>query len=286
MASIALIGANGQLGSDLHRLRPEVEAITRAELDIRHHDTVAKELRERRPDVVLNAAAAVNVEECEVHPDEAFAVNSTAVENLARICAEIGALLVHISTDYVFDGTAHEPYAEDDPARPINVYGASKLAGENHVRALCPRHLIVRSSGLYGVAGSRGKGGNFITTVIERARKGNGEVDVVADQELTPTSTLDLATMIWNMVDEGAEGTFHVTNTGSCTWDVFARAIFQLRGERVIVRPITSAQLGLKARRPAYSVLDNSKLEYEGFGRMRPWREALRAHLQSRGPLT
>ncbi len=286
MSAVLLIGANGQLGSDLRRLRPEVEAVTRAELDVRHHDTVAQELRELRPGVVINAAAAVNVEECEEQRDHAFAVNSAAVENLARVCAGIDARLVHISTDYVIDGTARKPYTENAPAHPINVYGASKLAGENHIRALTRRHLIIRSSGLYGTAGSRGKGGNFITSVIDRAKSGQGEVDVVIDQELAPTNTHDLAAMIWRMVDEGAEGTFHATNGGSCTWNAFARAIFELRRDRVTVRPITSAELGLKARRPAYSVLDNSKLEGEGFDRMRPWREALASHLESLGSLT
>ena len=286
MSAILLIGANGQLGTDLHRLRPGVTAVTRAQLDVSHRDTVAAELRQLRPEVVVNAAAYVNVEACEEHPDQAFAVNSDAVENLARVCAEVGTRLVHVSTDYVFDGNARTPYGEDDPANPLNVYGRSKLSGEERIRALCPSHLIIRSSGLYGTAGSRGKGGNFITSVIDRAKRGNGEVDVVSDQELTPTNTHDLATMIWRLVDGGALGTFHVTNGGSCTWNEFARAIFELRGDRVIVRPITSAQLGLKARRPAYSVLDNAKLEREGFVRMRPWREALADHLRALAPLT
>src|SRR5579859_3810344 len=288
MPPIVLIGASGQLGTDLQREFPlsrELVPLTHSQLDILQPTRVAAVLDELRPEVIVNTAAFVNVELCEVEVDAAFAVNAHAVRNLALHADRIGAYLVHISTDYVFDGAAHVPYGEDAPAAPLNVYGRSKLEGESHVRSVCRRHLIVRSSGLYGVAGSSGKGGNFVRTMLRLGRE-RGEVSVVTDQVLTPTNTKDLAEMTWRLVDGGAQGVVHVTNSGSCTWNEFARAIFELSGMNVAVHPTDSASVGSQARRPAYSVLSNARLEREGYGAMRPWREALAGHLQALGPLT
>jgi dTDP-4-dehydrorhamnose reductase len=283
MAPILLLGANGQLGSDLRKESGsdrELVSVTRAELDFTDRRRVAEVLRQTRPEVIVNTAAFINVETSEVEVEAAFAVNAVAVRHLAIEADAIGACLVHISTDYVFDGTSSVPYPEGAPTGPLNVYGNSKLAGEFFVRALCRRHLIVRSSGLYGLAGSSGKGGNFVRTML-RLGKEKGEVSVVTDQVLTPTNTKDLAGMIWRLVDGGAQGVLHVTNSGSCTWNDFARAIFELSHMNVPVHPTDSASVGSKARRPAYSVLDNSRLEREGYGVMRPWREALASHLEA-----
>ena len=288
MPSIALIGANGQLGTDLVEQSGsgrDVMQVTRRELDVREHRHVAEFLAQTRPEVIINTAAFVNVEECEVAVDEAFAINAHAVRNIAIEAERVGAYLVHISTDYVFDGSSRVPYPETAATAPLNVYGRSKLEGEQHVRTLCRRHLIVRSSGLYGVAGSSGKRGNFVKTMLRLGRE-KGEVKVVEDQVLTPTNTKDLAQTIWRMVDRSAQGLFHVTNSGSCSWYEFARAIFELSGLDVAVHPTDSASVGYRAKRPAYSVLDNGRLEKAGFERLRPWHEALANHLEVMAPLT
>jgi dTDP-4-dehydrorhamnose reductase len=176
------------------------------------------------------------------------------------------------------------PYPEDAPVSPINAYGTSKAAGEFFIRSLSHRHLIVRTSGLYGIAGSSGKGGNFIRTMLRNGRQ-QEVVSVVDDQELSPTYTLDLAHMIWRLVDAEAQGVVHVTNSRSCSWFEFARSIFELSGLPVDLRAITTASMGAATKRPAYSVLANRRLEQAGLGAMRPWTEALQDYLEAAGSL-
>src|SRR5438094_3866467 len=226
MARVMLIGANGQLGSDLSR---EIQSgphdlvrLNRTDMDIRDHEHVADLLASLRPNVILNTAAFHKVEACEEDADQAFAVNCIAVRNLAIAADRIGAYLVHVSTDYVFDGEGRVPYPEEATPNPVNVYGVSKAAGEFFVRSLCRRHLIIRTSGLYGIAGSSGKGGNFVQTMLQLGRE-RGEVSVVTDQVLSPTFTLDLAQKVWQLVAADVQGTIHVTNSGSCSWYEFAR---------------------------------------------------------------
>ena len=191
---ILLIGANGQLGSDLVKVLPREDTtpLTHGEIEIRDPDSIHKALQTHRPDLVINTAAWHRVDDIEREPRPAFEVNALGVRNLALACREFNCALMHFSTDYVFDGRKRTPYEETDTPNPLSAYGISKLAGEHFIRYLWPKHYIVRSTGLYGVAGSSGKGGNFVETMLRLARAGK-PIRVVDDQVLTPTYTADLA---------------------------------------------------------------------------------------------
>jgi len=279
-----VLGANGQLGSDLCRTVDResftLGAMTREDIEVRDHPSVAAVLESLQPTVIINTTAFHKVEACETDVEQAFDVNCIAVRNLALVADRLGARLVHFSTDYVFDGTAGHPYPETAAPNPLNAYGASKTTGEFFVRALCRDHLIIRTSGLYGVAGSSGKGGNFVQTMLQLGRE-RGEVSVVTDQVLSPTFTLDLAQKVWQLVAADVQGTIHVTNSGSCSWYEFARAIFELSDMAVAVHPINTASSGSPVRRPPFSALANARLEAEGLGTLRPWKEALVDYLQA-----
>ncbi len=281
---IAVLGANGQLGRDLGpRLAGEVVALTRAVIDLDRPETVTPGLAAVRPDVVVNCAAYNFVDKAEAEPEAAFRTNAWGVRELARACRDLGCRLVHLSTDYVFglDAGRRTPLAEDDPPGPVSVYGLSKLAGEYLVRSVCPRHLVVRTCGLYGVWGSGGKGGNFVETMLRVAGQGK-PLRVVNDQRCTPTYTADLADAVVALIARSAEGLYHVTSSGDCTWYEFAAEIFRQSGVAADLTPITSEQFGAAARRPGYSVLSTGKLERAGVPRLRLWRDALAAYLQER----
>ncbi|HXG43094.1 MAG TPA: dTDP-4-dehydrorhamnose reductase, partial [Dehalococcoidia bacterium] len=241
MGPVAVLGATGQLGSDLCRLLADMAVphfpLAHADLDICQREQVARVLAELRPRIVVNCAAFHQVERCEEEPERALAVNALAVRDLALVCRELGALLVHISTDYVFDGEKGTPYLEHDPVGPVNAYGISKAAGEFFLRSLWPEHIIVRTSGLYGQRGSSVKGGNFVETMLRLGAQ-QGEVWVVTDQTLSPTYTLDLARGLWAVVEAGGRGTYHIVNSGCCSWYEFACAIFSLAGMAVRVHPV------------------------------------------------
>lgn len=281
---VMLIGANGQLGSDLKRVfgDDDLVARTHADLEICNHDAVRRQVAELGPDVVINTAAFHRVDDCEDQVEKSFQVNAYAVRNLAQACDQVGAKLVHLSTDYVFGGDQQTPYSEDDRPHPLNVYGVSKLAGEYFVRTAGPRHFVVRTTGLYGVAGSSGKGGNFVELMLRLAREGK-PIKVVHDQVLTPTYTLDLAQKIKELARSEAYGLYHVTSSGGCSWYEFARTIFELAGLKPDLSPTTTNTFGARSRRPAYSVLDHVHLRQAGFTDMRPWPEALAAYLKEKG---
>ncbi len=284
---ILLLGAAGQLGRDLARVLagPRLVALTRQDLDVADAGAVERTLAAIAPALVLNTAASHRVDDIEGDPRPAFLVNAVAVHHLARACARHAARLVHFSTDYVFGGAAPGPYAEGAPPAPLSAYGVSKLAGELLVGQADPRHLIVRSSGLYGTAGSSGKGGNFVETMLRLAREGR-PIRVVDDQVCAPTYTADLAEAVGRLVAaDPPGGVYHLTNGGACSWFAFARRIFELTGLAADLAPTTSAAYGAPARRPANSVLLNTRAAALGLPPLRPWDAALAAYLAARpGP--
>ena len=281
-----IIGANGQLGADLVGILSgwDIVGLTHGELDIRDPVRVREALSRVKPDTVINTAAFNRVDDCEDDPDIAVSVNAYGARNVARICAELHCTLIHISTDYVFGGEKTAPYTEDDAPNPLSVYGGSKLAGEYFVRNICPAHFVVRTSGLYGVAGSRGKGGNFVETMIRMAGEGK-PLRVVDDQVLTPTYTRDLAEKLKALAQTQAYGLYHVTNRGQCSWYEFAARIFSLLDLRPDLGPTTTKAFGAKARRPAYSVLAPAKLKQLGMAELPAWDDALERYLLEKGYL-
>jgi dTDP-4-dehydrorhamnose reductase len=284
---VLVTGANGQLGTDLCKVLRDFELIPLTDKDIEISDmsSVKQAFSKYKPGIIINTAAYVRVDDCEDEKDKAFSVNALGARNVAVVAQELGARLVHLSTDYVFGGEAElrtTPYTEFDTPVPLSIYGKSKLAGENLVRHFCLRHFIVRTSGLFGVAGSMGKGGNFIETML-RLSKERDELRVVDDQVFSPTYTMDLARKIVQLMITDYYGIFHITNRGACSWYQFTTEILKLAGITTPVVPITSDQYPQKARRPRYSVLDNSHLRLLGMDDMRPWPEALKDYLVARG---
>ncbi len=279
-----VIGAAGQLGRDLcPRLPGEVIPLGRPQADLTTPDVLRQTLTEMKPDVVINCAAYNFVDKAESDPSAAFAVNAWGVRDLARICADLPATLVHYSTDYVFglDPERQTPYRETAVPGPVSAYGLSKLCGEYVVRTFCPRHFVIRTCGLYGVWGSGGKGGNFVETMLRVASQGK-PLRVVGDQHCTPTYTVDLAQATLALLSTQHYGLYHLTNEGSCTWYEFAAAIFAEAGVAANLTAITSAEYGAPARRPPYSVLSAEAYRSLGLPALRPWREALKAYLQER----
>ena len=278
---IALIGAGGQLGQDLQKLLPKesLHAFCRPELDVLDFARVRGILVRLSPSIVINTTAFNRVDDCEREVASAFSVNAFAVRNLAEACRELGRPLVHFSTDYVFDGLKGTPYLEGDPARPLSVYGASKLLGESLIRATWEQHFIVRTSALFGVSDSKG---NFVETMLRLARD-KKSIRVVSDQATSPTFTGDLAAAAVRLIEGAPFGTYHLTSGGSASWFDFARAIFESSGLSPDLSPTSSKDFGAPARRPAYSVLENQKWKGLGFEPLPPWEEGLRRYLERRG---
>ncbi|MBO8175046.1 MAG: dTDP-4-dehydrorhamnose reductase [Thermococcus sp.] len=281
---VAIIGANGQLGTDLAEVFGE-EAIplTHKDLDVTDFESL-KILKELKPEVIINTAAYVRVDDAELYPEKAFQVNTIGALNVARIANEIDAVNVYISTDYVFDGTKGEPYTEEDAPNPLNVYGLSKYAGEIFTRNYSKKYYIIRVASLYGKAGASGKGGNFVEFMIQKAKRGE-EIRVVDNMFMSPTYTKDVARMLKKFLElKPRFGIYHVVNEGYCSWYEFTRAIFEILGWDVEVKPIKSSELRRLAKRPMFSALKNEKLEKLGL-RMRHWREALGEYLKEKGYL-
>jgi dTDP-4-dehydrorhamnose reductase len=280
----AIIAANGQLGVDLCRVlttqKIAVVPLTHRDLDVSDSTQVDQVLGAIRPDVVLSTAAFHKVDECETQPALSFAVNAVGPRNLAAACSRNNSVLVHFSTDYVFDGKQRRPYTESDLPGPLNVYGVSKLAGECMIPFTCARHFIIRTCGLYGLAGSKGKGGNFVEIMLKKASAGTA-VRVVNDQVLTPTSTEDLAEVVGQIIHTDAYGLYHVSAEGECSWHEFAHKIFEMENLAADLKPISTAEFYSPVQRPAYSVLSKQKLTGIGLS-MPKWEDALARYLVAR----
>ena len=251
-----------------------VTALSRADCDITDAGAVSRVLGEHAPDALINCAAWTDVDGAETHHAEAFLANALGPQVLADACARRDVLLVQLSTDYVFAGSAHA-VDEDEPPSPVSVYGHSKLAGEREVRTRAGRYLIVRTSGLYGCDGP-----NFVLKVLRRAA-GGGEVRVVTDQVTSPTWTAHLAAALLQLVAQDATGTYHLTNSGSVDWYTFAATALDLAGHRTPVHPVTTESLGAAARRPQHAVLENRAWARLGQCPLPPWQEALAGYISS-----
>jgi len=281
---VAIFGISGQLGSDVAAALSSHQVIpvehTRA--DIRDAAAVMTAVSDAKPEWVINCAAMTHVERCESEALAAFEINAGGTRNIARAAGAVGARMLHISTDYVFDGEKRSPYIEDDFPRPLNLYGSSKLAGEWAVRAEGSAHVVLRTSGLYGLNACRGKGTNFVETMIKRAQSG-APTRVVRDEVLTPTFSVDLAGQIRTIVEEKTPGgVYHATNAGACSWFEFAREIFRHAGAADAPGSVTAREWNSPVRRPAYSVLENRALASLGIDRMPEWRDALSRYMSER----
>lgn len=273
---IVVVGANGMLGKDLlPLLGAGSRGIDIAEIDITSYESVERVLTALHPSVVINCAAYTDVDGCETNVDTAMQVNGEAVAYLAMVTHELGAKLVQVSSDYVFDGSKGTPYQEDDAPHPISVYGESKLTGDMNA-VFNPDHLIVRTQWLYGLHGK-----NFIETMLRLGAE-KDEISVVNDQIGSPTWTVDLAKSIIALIEKGRQGVYHVANAGHCSWNEFAKAIFKEAGLDVTVRGMTTQALNRPARRPLYSVLDCSKFKLDTGFSPQPWRDALKSYLKLR----
>jgi dTDP-4-dehydrorhamnose reductase len=287
---IAVIGANGQLGSDVcevfHRKGDEVFRLTHDNIEVSSIDSVRTVLEALRPDVVVNTAAMHNVEHCELDPQRAYAVNALGPRNLAMVARDLRCVLVHISTDYVFDGSKSKPYVESDPPLPLNVYGNAKLAGEAYVRTITEKHFVLRTSALYGRSPCRAKGGqNFVDLMLKLARE-RDELRVVADEVVSPTSTAELAEQIVVLSQSDSYGLYHATAEGTCSWYEFAREIFRATNTKVNLKVAAPDEFPHKVPRPKYSVLENLGLKAAGLNVFKAWPEGLESYLaDGRRPL-
>lgn len=290
MKKVALIGANGQLSTDIRKVFDKnyylITPLTHQDIDVTDFEKTKSVLSEINPDIVINTSAYHKVDEVEDNQDKAFLVNSESQKNLAELCQSKGWTVVFISTDYVFgkDEKRNTPYKESDTPGPVNIYGESKLNGENFTREICKKHYIIRGSGLFGTAGASGKGGNFVELMI-RLGKEKGTVSVVNDQILTPTYTKNIAENMNELLKTENYGLYHMTSQGQCSWWELASEIFKQMKMNVKCNPVDSSQFPTRAKRPKYSVLDNENLRKIKLDIMRGWKENLRLYLQEKGYL-
>ena len=295
---LLVLGATGQLGTDLLRAAAAAGVdhvgVGHEDCDVTKADSVAAGMARYHPTIVINTAAFHRVDGCENDPHQAYLVNTVGALLVARAAARTGARSIYISTDYVFPGdkppaedgrlTPNTAWVEDDPVRPLNVYGASKAAGEQAVRLADPRHLIVRVSSLFGVAGLHNKGGNFIEAMLKQAGAG-APLRVVSDQWITPTYTVDAAGAIVGLALSGAGGVAHVTSSDGCTWQALAAEAVRLVGLTTAVEAVPASSYYSQIRRPRNSALHTGRLASLLGRPLRPWREAVLAYLVEKGHL-
>ena len=274
---VLVTGVNGQLGHDvvkeLTKKGHEAHGTDRNTLDITNEADVHSYVRKVKPDAIIHCAAYTNVDQAETDRDSAYQVNALGTKYLAEAANEIKAKMVLVSTDYVFNGSATEPYEVDQPTEPLGVYGETKLAGEQYLANSLEQYFIVRTAWVYGINGH-----NFVKTML-RLGEERGEVGVVHDQVGSPTYTVDLAALLVELIETEKYGVYHATNSGVCSWHDFAVEIFKQAGLDVKVNPLTSEQYPRPAARPKYSVLSKKKMEEQGFTPLRDWKEALSAYL-------
>lgn len=281
--AIVITGASGQLGCELSRqLGSEAIRLSRQELDITSGADVNRVLEELRPEVVINAAAYTQVDRAEEETEACRKVNVEAVDHLARACQKLGLVLVHVSSDYVFDGYSDhsKPWTERDLPRPIGEYALSKFDGET-AAARCQRHFVVRTCGLYGQVDPPGQAKNFVETML-RLSETRDHLRVVNDQQCTPSSTVDVARAIMFLIRGDAYGLYHVTNAGETTWHALAEEIFRLSDIEMTVEPISTEEYAAAAPRPKYSVLSTAKYESLGGPALPDWQTALANYLTAR----
>lgn len=283
---IAVIGANGQLGMDVVSVfssnGDEVSSLTHSDIELSNIDSVSKRFQELRPQVIINTAAMHHVENCEREPEKAFEVNGLGARNLALVARDIDATLMHVSTDYVFDGAKGNPYEETDAPSPLNVYGNTKLCGEYFVRSTVEKHFVLRTSAIYGHNPCRAKGGlNFIELMLKLAKE-RGKVRVVDSEIVTPTSTTELARQMVGLSHSDAYGLYHATAEGSCSWHEFATEIFTMTNTKVNLEVAGPNEFPAKVPRPKYSVLENRELKNHKINIFKPWQDGVREYLSSR----
>ena len=274
---ILITGSNGMLGHDLQEVladKHELILTTSKTLDITDKQHTMDFIFEVKPDIVINSAAYTDVDGCEENQDIAYAVNGEGVRNLALACKEVDCALVHVSTDYVFDGTARDHIKEDGKIGPISIYGKSKLKGEEAILEILDKFFIVRTAWLYGINGK-----NFPKTILELAQN-HSEITVVYDEVGSPTYTPDLADGIAKLIETDYYGIYHLTNSGSCSWCEFARYIFEVAEVDVKVIPVTASEFARPAPRPSYSVLDNDNWVKNGFEPLRSYKDAIKEYIE------
>ncbi|MCM1038368.1 MAG: dTDP-4-dehydrorhamnose reductase [Ruminococcus sp.] len=278
MKKVIVTGCNGQLGRAVNQLYAgndtyEFVNTDVGELDITSIDDVMSFAREIKPYAIINCAAHTAVDACETEGDKAYKINAIGPRNLSIAASELGAKLVHISTDYVFDGKATKPYTEFDPTEPQGMYGITKLAGENFVREFADRYFIIRTAWLYG------DGKNFVKTML-RLSESNDKVRVVYDQVGSPTSTEELAKAIACLLPTENYGLFHGTCEGDCNWAEFTEEIFRLAGKKTVVEKITAQEFGAAAPRPAYSILENYMFKLTTDFMFADWHDAIAKYIK------